>query len=104
MIEMPVSFVYTFRKRTSMNTWTDTSKLKALRAKTDRQLLELVTRTLEVARCFARNEDLRARAERACDEVRRLLPLLAPPDRRHFSAQLDDLCEQLHPTAQAACF
>jgi hypothetical protein len=87
-----------------MNTRTDTSKLTALRAKTDRQLLEMVNRTLEVARCFSSNEDYRARAARACDEVRRLLPLLAPVDRRRYAAQLEDLCESLHPTAHAACF
>lgn len=87
-----------------MNTWTESSKLTALRAKTDRQLVELVTRTLEAARCFASSEEYRGRAERACEEVHRLLPLLSPADRRHFAARLDDVCEILHPTPQAACF
>ncbi len=87
-----------------MDTRNQTSKLMELRAKTDRQLVELVTRTLEVARCFARAEEYRARAERACDEVRRLLPLLALPDRRRFAARLEEVCAMLHPAAQAACF
>jgi len=87
-----------------MNTRTEASKLLELRAKTDRQLVELITRTLEVARCFATAEEYRVRAERACGEVRRLLPLLAPAERRRFSARLDEVCDMLHPAAQAACF
>lgn len=87
-----------------MNTRTETSKLLELRAKTDRQLLELVARTLEAARCFATAEEYRARAERACDEVRRLLPLLGTPDRRRFAGRLDEVVEMLNPTAEAACF
>lgn len=87
-----------------MNTWMETSKLLELRAKTDRQLVELVTRTLEAARCFARADEYRGRAERACDEVRRLLPLVPASDRRRFAARLDEIVEMLNPTPQAACF
>jgi hypothetical protein len=87
-----------------MNTWTESSKLLQLRAKTDRQLLEMLTRKLEAARCFARTEEYRGRAERACDEIRRLLPLVDAADRRRFAARLDELCEMLHPAAQVACF
>ena len=87
-----------------MKTWTESSKLLELRAKTDRQLVEVVTRTLEVARCLAGVEEYRSRAERACSDVHRLLPLLAPADRRRFAARLDEVCEILHPAAQAACF
>ena len=64
-----------------MNTWQQTSKLVELRSKTDRQLVELVTRTLEAAQCFARVGEFHARAERACDEVRVLLPCLPRADR-----------------------
>ena len=87
-----------------MTTRTQRSKLTALRAKTDHQLVELVTRTLEAARCFATAEEYRGNAERACAEVQRLLPLLDPADRRRFAARLDELCDLLHPAAQAACF
>jgi len=87
-----------------MNTWTESSKLLQLRAKTDRQLLEIITRTLEAARCFARTEEYRPRAERACAEVQRLLPLLDAADRRYFAGRLDEICEMLHPAAQVACF
>jgi hypothetical protein len=87
-----------------MNTWTENSKLLQLRAKTDRQLSEMLTRKLEAARCFARTEEYRGRAERACEEVRRLLPLVDGSERRRFAARLDELCELLRPTAHAACF
>lgn len=87
-----------------MKTWTESSKLLELRAKTDRQLVELVTRTLEAARCFARSEEFRSRAERACDEVSRLLPMLAAAERRRFAARLDEVYEILRPAARAACF
>jgi hypothetical protein len=87
-----------------MNTWTESSKLLQLRAKTDRQLVEMLTRKLEVARCFARTEEYRGRAERACEEVRRLLPLVDGAERRGFAARLDEICATLHPVAHAACF
>jgi len=87
-----------------MNTWTESSKLLQLRAKTDRQLLEIITRTLEAARCFARTDEYRGRAERACLEVQRLLPLIDAADRRYFAARVDEICETLHPVAHAACF
>ena len=87
-----------------MNTWTENSKLLELRAKTDRQLVEMITRKLETARCFARAEEFRGRAERACLEIQRLLPLVATADRRRFAARLDEICEMLHPAAHAACF
>jgi hypothetical protein len=87
-----------------MNTWQQTSKLVELRSKTDRQLVELVTRTLEAAQCFARTDEFHARAERACDEVRRLLPALPRAERRRAEARLAQIGETLHPQAAAACF
>jgi hypothetical protein len=87
-----------------MTTWTETSKLSQLRSKTDRQLVEIVRRTLETAACFSRVEEFRGRAERACEEVRRLLPALARADRRRFESRLQEITEALHPRAQAACF
>ena len=87
-----------------MTTWMETSKLLQLRSKTDRQLVELVRRTLEAAACFARVEEFRGRAERACDEVRRLLPALQRADRRRFEPRLQEITDLLHPRAQAACF
>ena len=87
-----------------MNTWQETSKLVELRLKTDRQLMELVTRTLEAARCFARTEEFHNRAERASDEVRRLLPLLPRAERRRIEARLEEITEAIHPRAHAACF
>lgn len=87
-----------------MNTWTENSKLVALRAKTDRQLVEIITRKLEAARCFARSGEYRGPAACACEEIQRLLPLVGSADRRRLAARLDEICELLHPTAQAACF
>jgi hypothetical protein len=87
-----------------MNTWQQTSKLVELRSKTDRQLVELVTRTLEAAMCFARTEEFHARAERAADEVRRLVPYLPKSERRRVEARLAEIAETLRPTAHAACF
>lgn len=87
-----------------MNTWQQTSKLVELRSKTDRQLMEIITRTLEAAQCFARSEEFHVRAERACEEVRRLLPCLSRADRRRVEARLDQVAVSLHPRAQAACF
>ena len=87
-----------------MTTWQQTSKLVELRSKTDRQLVELVTRTLEAAQCFARVDEFHARADRACDEVRRLLPCLPRGERRRAEARLAELAEMLNPRAQAACF
>jgi hypothetical protein len=87
-----------------MNTWQQTSKLVELRSKTDRQLVELVTRTLEAAHCFARAGEFQGRAERACDEVRRLLPCLPRAERRRAEARLAEIDALLCPRAQAACF
>jgi len=84
------------------NTW-QTSKLVELRSKTDRQLIELVTRTLEAAICFARSDD-RRRADRACDDVRRLLPFLPKAERRRVEARLNDIDAILRPATHAACF
>jgi hypothetical protein len=87
-----------------MNTWQQSSKLVELRSKTDRQLLELITRTLEAGLCFARTEEFHARAERACDQVRRLLPCLPRAERRRVEARLGQIAETLNPSAHAACF
>jgi hypothetical protein len=87
-----------------MNTWQQSSKLVALRSKTDRQLMELVTRTLEAAHCFARTGEFHGRAERACEDVRRLLPALSRGDRRRVEARLGQIAEMLRPSAHAACF
>jgi hypothetical protein len=87
-----------------MNTWQQTSKLVELRSKTDRQLVELVTRTLEAAQCFARTDEFHSRAERACEQVRRLLPCLPRAERRRAEVRLAQIGEILHPQAQAACF
>jgi hypothetical protein len=87
-----------------MNTWQQSSKLVELRSKTDRQLLELITRTLEAGLCFARTEEFHGRAERACEEVRRLLPCIPRAERRRVEARLGQIAETLHPSAHAACF
>ncbi len=88
-----------------MNTWQQSSKLVELRSKTDRQLMEIITRRLEAAQCFARAEEFRCRAERACDEVRRLLPCLSRAERRRVEARLNQIAATLHPPrAHAACF
>ncbi len=80
------------------------SKLVELRSKTDRQLVELITLTLAAAEYDARMEELRGRAERACEEVKRLLPFVTRADRRRFEARLEQVGAVLCPHAQAACF
>ena len=87
-----------------MNTWQQNSKLVELRSKTDRQLMELITRTLEAGMCFARTEEFHGRAERACQEVQRLLPWVPRTERRRVEARLVEITETLHPSARAACF
>ena len=83
---------------------TETSKLRALRSKTDRQLLELLSHTLDVAQDLARNPGSRDRAEEAYADVRRLLPLVSRLDRRALELRLDELAESISPPAKAACF
>jgi len=87
-----------------MTTWQQSFKLVELRSKTDRQLMELITRTLDAAMCLARSGDFRGQVERACDEVRRLLPALSKPERRRVEARLGEIADILGPRAQAACF
>jgi len=92
------------RNPTNMNTWQQTSKLVELRSKTDRQLVELVTRTLEAAQCFARTDEFRPRAERACEQVRLLLPYLPRAERRRAEVRLAQIGEIFQPRAHAARF
>jgi len=80
------------------------SKLVELRSKTDRQLVEIITRTLDSAVSLARNPDFHGQAERACDDVRRLLPYIPRVDRRRLEARLDELTELLRPRAHAVCY
>jgi hypothetical protein len=84
---------------------TETSKLRALRSKTDQQLLELLSRNLELARELVRDPASRARAEEAYLEVRRLLPFLSRLDRRLVEPHIEEVAELLYRPAQAAaCF
>ena len=87
-----------------MNTRPESSKLVELRSKTDRQLVQLITRRLEAAARLAAGEEFQRPVEGACEEVRRLLPFIPRADRRRFEARLQELREILHPSAQAACF
>ena len=80
------------------------SKLAELRSKTDRQLAELITRKLEAAACVADLDQFNCPVEKACEEVRRLLPFVRLSDRRRIEARLHELRDTLHPIAQAACF
>jgi hypothetical protein len=84
---------------------TETSKLRALRSKTDQQLLELVNRNLEQARKWGRDPASRSRAEDAYAEVRRLLPFVSRLDRRALESRIDEVAQLLYPpTKTAACF
>jgi hypothetical protein len=87
-----------------MNNRPDTSKLVELRSKTDRQLVQLITRKLDRAACLASVDQLQGPAERVYDEVRRLLPLVSRSDRRRLEARVQELAAVLHCRAQAACF
>ena len=82
----------------------ESSKLVELRSKTDRQLVQLIMRKLEAAACVADLDEFHCPVEKACEEVRRLLPFVRPSDRRRIEARLQELRNMLHPTAQAACF
>jgi hypothetical protein len=84
---------------------TETSKLRALRSKTDLQLLDLVSRHLELARDLSRDPASRTRAEEAYGEVRRLLPLVSRLDRRALEPHVEEVAELLYrPAKTAACF
>jgi hypothetical protein len=84
---------------------TETSKLRALRSKTDQQLLELLTRNLEQALEWSRDPALRSRAEDTYEEVRRLLPFVSRLDRRALEPRIEEVAELLcPPTKTAACF
>jgi hypothetical protein len=87
-----------------MNTRPENSKLVELRSKTDRQLVQLVTRKLQAAVSLAGVEGLHGPVERACEEVRRLLPFIPRADRRRLEARLQELGDLVHPSARAACF
>jgi len=82
---------------------TETSKLRALRSKTDQQLLELLYRNLELARELGRDAASRARAQEAYAEVRRLLPFVSRMDRRALESRIAEVAALLAP-AKAACF
>jgi len=84
---------------------TETSKLRALRSKTDQQLLELLSRNLELARHLAGDPASRDRAEEAYREARRLLPLVSRLDRRVLEPRVAEVADLLYRPAQAAaCF
>ena len=87
-----------------MNTRPEISKLVELRSKTDRQLVELITRKLDRAESLAAIEDFHVPAEVLSREVRRLLPLVSRPDRRRLEVRLQEVAVRLHCRAQAACF
>jgi hypothetical protein len=84
-----------------MNTGPENSKLVELRSKTDRELIQLITRKLEAAACVADIDGFHGPVASACDEVRRLLPFVPRADRRRLEARLRELG---HTFAQAACF
>lgn len=92
------------RNQATMATWQDSSKLIELRSKTDRQLIELINRKLETAQWFAADPEFHRTAERACEEVRHLLPWIPRPERRRIEARLDCIDARMHGRAHAACF
>ena len=84
---------------------TETSKLRALRSKTDQQLLELFSRNLELARELSLDPASHDRAEAAYRESRRLLPFVSRLDRRTLEPRLEEVAELLYrPAKTAACF
>ena len=87
-----------------MTTRLENPKLVELRSKTDRQLVELVARKLDLAARLAGDVNFHGPAETACEEARRLLPFLSRPVRRRFEARLCEIGEMLRPSAHAACF
>jgi len=109
-----------------MRNTSEVSKLIELRSKTDRELLEIVRRSLEhgliyanVARAHynlgerAPADDLAAKAKWACDESRMLLPLVGglsrrertrlETERRELQDKLDELHERRGGLKQMAC-
>jgi hypothetical protein len=71
-----------------------TAKLNELRAKTDRQLVDLIRSRIERGLALARevsNDEARAYAEQAHREAQALLPLLTAADRGELEPLLADL-------------
>ncbi len=84
-----------------MKTRSESSKLVELRAKTDRQLIEIINHRLNAGLALARavwTDSSEARAWQIYAEVRRLLPWvnnLTRADRRSFEVRLADLAALL---------
>ena len=77
---------------------TDISKLKQLRAKTDRQLVDLISSRLERGLALAHEtagEESRVRAERAHTEAHAWLALVAGPDLGALERMLAELDRRL---------
>ncbi len=100
-----------------MNSTSESSKLEELRAKTDRQLMALITNRLNQAFAFlslAARQDMRARwasnfyemkARRAWQEARVLLPCvrdLPPAERLRFEEHLGRLGQSIDAVSQTA--
>jgi len=79
-------------------TRTDTSRLRDLRSKTDRQVAELISRKLQ------RAAESPVRAREVYCEVQRLLPLLGRMERRAVESRLEELAGSMALPARAACF
>lgn len=109
-----------------MRSASEVSKLEGLRSKTDRGLLEIIGRALErglifvnVARAhynlgeWGLANDVLAKAERANDEIRMLLPLVRRLNRldktrlemrrQELQEKLDELRESRRDLEQVAC-
>jgi hypothetical protein len=105
VIETAGSFVYSGSERTMGE---KTIKLAQLRAKTDRQVSELICHRLEAGALLARNGWI-AGAETAYNEAAKLLPLVRDPEKApgleaRFRRLRDLLDEAAAGCARAACF
>jgi len=101
-----------------MNSRPESTKLVELRSKTDRQLVTFIISRLDVGNDFARlaaiseskcdwasAEAFQARAQKACEEVRALLPwvnLLTRAERRRLELKLEQLRELLDESTNHA--
>jgi hypothetical protein len=88
-----------------MSTLSESSKLVELRAKTDRQLVAIITNRLEKGLNLAQTDLSRARAREAYAEARKLLPWVSNlnrSERRHLEEKLERLRQHLNAGASAA--
>jgi hypothetical protein len=78
-----------------MNQRLEVSKLAQLRAKTDRQLVQVINSSIDAGLQSARRTGSLLQAEKAREQVDRLLPLVSVRERRALESKLVRLDQEL---------